>query len=109
MATQFFESFNAALPDLESSFTEDWILDGNIYPAIAIDRLTISEKTIKGGSMLQTAVTIFIREDVFQDSKVELGDMVSTRGQDFAVVSIDQDGDDSRAIGCEPVQIDVWK
>jgi len=108
MASPFLAAFNAALPDLEASFTEDWVFKGVTYPAIAIDHESDTSKQMKGGEYEDVTTIIHVRLAVFLQSKVSSGDIVTSRGQDFAVVTIEQDGDDARAIVCGSPQIDVW-
>jgi len=106
--SDFFDTFNAALPDFEAVFGENWIRNGVTYPAIAIDHESQSDKTIKGGEFQDVTTTIYVRLAVFNSSGVETGDTVTARGQDFAVVTIEQEGDDCRVLVCGSPQIDVW-
>jgi hypothetical protein len=108
MGSPFLDSFNSALPDLEAQFTEDWSFNGTTYPAIAIDHQTDSSRQMRGGTMDVDTITIHVRLEIFNSSGVDEGDILTARGIDFAVISIDSDGDDARALICGPVQIDVW-
>jgi hypothetical protein len=108
MGSPFLDSFNAALPDLEAQFTEDWIFKGVTYPAIAIDREVDASRQMKGGEFDESTISIYVRLAVFLQAGCNEGDIVSARGKDFAILSIDNDGDDSRELVCGPAQIDVW-
>jgi hypothetical protein len=109
MAGSFFASFNAALPALEASFSEDWSFKDTVYPAIAIDHEVDSAKMMKGGEFDDATVTIHIRLEVFLLAGCLEGDIVTARGKEFAILSIESDGDDARALVCGPAQIDVWE
>lgn len=108
VVSDFFDTFNATLPDFETAFGENWILDGVTWPAIAIDHESETQKTIKGGGYEDVTTTIYVRLQVFQDSKVQTGSIVNARGQDFSVLTIEQEGDDCRALVCGSPQLDVW-
>jgi hypothetical protein len=109
MAGSFFDSFNAALPALEASFSEDWSVNGATYPAIAINDLHDSTIQMKGGQYDESTISIFVRLEVFNQSGVKEGDVVMARGKEFAVHSIESQGDASRELTCAPAQIDVWE
>jgi hypothetical protein len=109
MASPFLEAFNAVLPDLEAQFTEDWSFKGVIYPAIAIDRESDSSKQMKGGELDVSTVTLYVRLEVFESAGCKEGDTITTRGKDFAILSVDNDGDAAKEIVCGPVQLDVWR
>lgn len=109
MGSPFLDSFNAALPDMEAQFTEDFIFKGVTYPAIAIDRESDSSRQMKGGELDISTVSLYVRLEVFEEAGCKEGDVVNMRGKDFAILSIESDGDDSRELTCGPVQIDVWR
>lgn len=106
--SEFFDSLNAALPEMESNFTEDWILNNSSYPAIAIDKLAVGSKVMRGGNLIDANTVIFIRLDIFNGSQVKKGNKITVRGTDLTVLEIDSDGDDSRSLICGPAQIDIW-
>jgi len=108
VAGLFFDAFNSVLPDLEISFGEPWSFKGATYPAIAIDRSVDSSKEMKGGNLDVSTTSIYVRLSVFNQAGCKEGDIVSCRGKDFAILSIDSEGDDSRELVCGPYQIDVW-
>jgi hypothetical protein len=108
VAGLFFDSFNSVLPDLEASFGEPWSFKGATYPAIAISRLVDSSKEMKGGNYDVSTVSIYVRLSVFNQAGCDEGDIVSARGKDFIILSVDSEGDDSRELVCGPYQIDVW-
>jgi hypothetical protein len=109
MATEFFDSFNAVLPEMEAAFTEDWIFNDVTYPAIAIDHEADSTRVMKGGVYQDVNTTIYVRKAVFDSSGVSQDDIITARGQDFTVLVIEQEGDDCRTLICGSPQIDVWK
>jgi len=109
VAGLFFDSFNAVLPDFEASFGEPWSFKGATYPAIAISRLVDSSKEMKGGTLDVSTVSIYVRLSVFNQAGCDEGDIVSARGKDFIILSVDSEGDDSRELVCGPYQIDVWE
>src|SRR6185436_20085103 len=109
MATEFFDAFNGALPSMEAAFTEDWIFKGVTYPAIAIDHESDSTRDMKGGVYQDVNTTIYVRKEVFDLSAVAQDDIITARGQDFTVLTIEQEGDDCRTLICSSPQIDVWK
>jgi hypothetical protein len=109
MAGSFFESFNAALVDLEASFSEDWIIDGVTYPAIAINDLVEQTVMMKGGNFVDVSVSIFVRDEIIASSGVSEGDVITARGQELAVLKIGSQGDACKELTCGPAQIDVWK
>ena len=109
MSTAFFDSFNAALPDMESNFTENWTFNGNIYPAIAIDHEVVSSKVMMGGKYIEATTQVFVREEVFQQSGVKKGNTITARSQNYTVLSIEQDGDASRTLVLGSPQLDIWK
>lgn len=109
VAGLFIDSFNAALPDLEASFGEEWSFKGTTYPAIAIDKSTDSNITMKGGEFDQSATLIYVRLAVFEEAGCKEGDIIGARGKEFAIHSINSDGDDSRELVCGPAQIDIWE
>jgi hypothetical protein len=108
MAGSFFDSFNTALVDLEASFSEDWILNGVTYPAIAINDLADMTIQMKGGGYDTSEVTIFVRLEIFTQSGVKEGDIVTARGKELAVHTIGSQGDACRELTCGPAQIDVF-
>jgi hypothetical protein len=109
-SNDFLDSFNSALPDLQSSFQEPWIgPDGNTYMAIAIDHGSFSEKRMKGGQYQDVTVTVYITLDDFIASNVADGNIIKVRDQEHAVLTVEQDGDDARTLVCGSPQIDVWK
>lgn len=107
--SEFFDTFNAALPAMEAEFGENWIFKGRTYPAISIDHESDSSRAMKGGEFLDSNTTIYVRKAIFLSSQIKEGDSITARGQEFAVLAIEQDGDDSRGLVCGPSQIDVWK
>ncbi len=109
MAGSFFESFNAALVDLEASFSEDWILKGAAYPAIAINDLHDGTIRMTGGQFDESTVTIFVRDSIIQQSGVLEGDIITARGKQLLVHSIESQGDACKELTCGPAQIDVWE
>jgi hypothetical protein len=109
VASPFLDAFNAVLPDMEAQFTEDWIFNGVTYPAIAIDHEVDSSKQMKGGELDQSTITIHIRLEVFQQAGCKEGSTVTARGKDFAIISVDNDGEAAKELVCGPVQLDVWK
>ena len=106
---EFFDSFNSSLPEMESDFGENWVLNSGTFPAIAIDNLAVGSKVMLGGQLIDAHTMIFVRLDVFTGSGVKKGDIVTARGTDLTVLEIDSDGDDSRTLVCGPAQIDVWR
>lgn len=106
--SEFFDTFNAVLPDMEDQFGESWIFNGVTYPAIAIDHESDTTKVMKGGSFQDVTTTIYVRLDVFTASGVSMDDTITARGQDFAILAIEQEGDDCRNLVCGSPQIDVW-
>lgn len=109
MAGMFFDAFNSVLPDLEASFGEPWSFKGATYPAIAIDRSVDTSREMKGGNYDVSTTSIYVRLSVFNQAGCKEGDIVSARGKEFAILSIDSEGDDSRELVCGPMQIDVWE
>jgi hypothetical protein len=109
MGSPFLDAFNAVLPDLEAQFTEDWIFKGVTYPAIAIDRESDSSRQMKGGELDISTVTLYVRLEVFIQAGCKEGDIITVRGKDFSVLTIDNDGDAAKEMVCGPVQIDVWR
>lgn len=109
MSTEFFDSFNAALPDLEASFQEYWTFNGNTYPAIAVDQSSINMKVMRGGQYVDANTHLFVREGVFLNSGVKEGSTISVRSQLFTVNTINRDGDDSRTLILSSPQLDIWK
>lgn len=107
--SEFFDSFNGALPDMESNFSEKWTYNGSTFPAIAIDKLTVADKAARGGKFIEATTQIFVREKVFTASGVSKSAIISARGQDFSIIEIDQEGDASRTLICGPAGIDVWR
>lgn len=108
MAGSFFASFNATLPDLEASFTEDWIFNGVTYPAIAINDLHDSTIMMKGGGYDESMVSLFVRLEIFIQSGVKEDDVITVRGKDMAVQTVESQGDACKELTCGPLQIDVW-
>lgn len=106
--SEFFDTFNAVLPDMESEFGESWIFNGTTYPAIAIDHETDTTKVMKGGTFEDVTTTIYVRLAVFNSSGVKQDDIITARGQDFSVLAIEQEGDDCRTLICGSPQVDVW-
>lgn len=106
--SDFFDSFNAALVDMEAVFTETWTFNSVDYPAIAIDHEADTTRVMKGGVYQDVNTTIYVRKAVFDSSGVKQDDMITARGQDFTVLAIEQEGDDCRTIICGSPQIDVW-
>lgn len=109
MAGSFFDSFNAALPDLEASFSEDWSFRGVTYPSIAINDLHDETQRMTGGDYDMSTVTIFVRLEVFQQSGVLEGSVIRARDKDMLVHSIESQGDACKELTCGPAQIDVWE
>jgi hypothetical protein len=105
----FFDAFNSVLPDMEAQFTETWILNGVEWPAIFIDTLDEDHHLIKGGALVSAHVKVQIREDIFEQSGVLLGETITVRGIDLMVNQFESDGDASRALLCSPKGTDVWK
>lgn len=108
MATEFFDVWNATLPAFEAMFTEDWIYNGNTYPAISIDRGVKLTKVMKGGEFQDVSVTIYVRSDVFASSGVVQDATITARGQDFAILELQYEGDECVIMVCGPAQVDVW-
>lgn len=106
--SEFFDTFNATLPDMEAEFGESWFFEGTEYPAIAIDHEADTTKVMRGGSFQDVTTTIYVRKSVFDSSGVEQDDTITARGQDFTVIAIEQEGDDCRTLICGSPQIDVW-
>lgn len=106
--SDFYDNFNAALPDMEAAFGESWTLGSSTFPAISIDKLGVGSKVMKGGQFIDANTTIFVRLDVFNGSGVKKGSIVNVRGTDLAVLEIDSDGDDSRTLVCGPASLDLW-
>jgi hypothetical protein len=109
-ANDFLDSFNWALSDLQASFGEPWIgPDGNTYTAIAVDHGSFTEKRMKGGKFQDVTVTVYVPLADFLASGVADGAIINVRGQDHAILTIEQDGDDSRTLVCGSPQIDVFR
>ncbi len=106
--SEFFDQFNAALPEFASEFTEDWILGSSNFPAIAIDKLTVGSKIMSGGQLIDATVEIYVDLDTFNASGVKKGNLVTARGTQLSVLRVDSDGDDSRTLVCGPAGIEVW-
>jgi hypothetical protein len=109
MAGSFFDSFNATLVDLEASFSEDWIFKGVTYPAIAINDLHDSTIRMTGGDYDESTVTIFVRDAIVAQSGVKEDDIITARGKELLVHSIESQGDACKELTCGPAQIDVWE
>ena len=109
MGSPFLDSFNAVLPDMEAQFTEDWIFKNVTYPAIAIDRESDSSKQMKGGEFDVATTSIYVRLEIFEQAGCKEGDIVTARGKEFAILSIESEGDASRELVCGPVQLDIWR
>ncbi len=109
MAGTFFDSFNAALVDLEASFSEDWIMNGVTYPSIAINELHDSTIQMKGGEYDESTVSIFVRDEIVLQSGVVEGSVLTARGKELLVHSIESQGDACKELTCGPAQIDVWE
>lgn len=107
--TAFFDEFNTALPEFEANFKEYWTFNGNVFPAIAIDHEAVSSKVMMGGQYIDATTQVFVREDVFISSGVKKGNTISARSQNYTVLSIDRDGDDSRTLILGSPQLDIWK
>ena len=108
MVTDFFTAWNSTLPDFEAEFGEDWTFNGVAYPAIAVDKQVNMTRVMKGGTYEDVTVTVYIRTDIFNSSGVAQDQTVTIRGQDFAVLQIEQEGDECRILICGSPQIDVW-
>jgi hypothetical protein len=109
MAGSFFDTFNTTLQDLEGSFGEPWIFKGSEYPAISIDTLDVDDKRIKGGAMFETSVALAVRQEVFDESGVAHGGLVTVRGIEMIVARLENNGDDSVTMVCAPKGVDVWR
>jgi len=109
MPGTFFDTFNPTLIDIEASFTEEWTFKGASWPAIFIDTLEETDHVIKGGVLQVTAAAIHVRLEVFQQSGVKLGDIVTVRGSNLSVNGISSDGDAARVLSCGPEGLDIWK
>lgn len=94
---------------MEASFGEDWVFKGVTYPAIAIDREVDSSREMKGGNYDMSTTSIYIRMEIFLEAGCREGDVVSARGKDFAILSLDSEGDGAMELVCGPAQIDVWQ
>lgn len=108
MASEFFDAWNATLPAFEAMFGEEFIFNGTGYPAIAIDTQTSQTQTMKGGTIEQVAVTVYVRTEIFNSSGVGHDQTITIRGTDFAVLEIHKEGDECVTMVCGPTQIDVW-
>jgi len=108
MAGYFFDSFNATLPDLEASFSEDWIFKGVTYPAIAVNDLHDATIRMTGGEFDESTVAIYVRDAIIQQSGVKEGSVLTARGEELLVHSIESQGDACKELTCGPAQIDVW-
>lgn len=108
MATEFFGAWNATLPAFEAMFGETWTFNGTDYPAIAIDKQSNMSRVMKGGSFEDVTTTIYIRTEIFTSSNVKQDDTITARGQDFAILEIQQEGDECMILICGSPQIDVW-
>jgi hypothetical protein len=107
-ANPFFDSFNAALPAMEAQFTENWIYNGNTYPAIAVDVIEGFTEQMKGGVIDTSGVKMWVRLEVFLASGVQEDQLINVRGRDFLLFSVSDAGDDAREFDCRSPQIDVW-
>jgi len=109
--SDFFDSFNASLVDMEVVYGETWTLErtGTTYPAIAMDRETVTSRVMSGGKFMEGQSLLFVREDICVISTVKKGDIIIARGDRFAVREIDKDGDQSRTLILGPSSIDVWR
>lgn len=115
----FFDAFNTTLQDFEAQFSETWILSGvregesiqtgTEWPAISIQTMDVNHFVTKGGFLVASHVDILIRQDVLDQSGVEIGDFVQARGIDLAVNRIDSDGDAAVTLICAPRGVDIWR
>lgn len=108
MASEFLDAWNATLPAFESMFGETWNFNGTDYPAIAIYRQTSLTRVMKGGSIDEVSCTIYVRTDIFNSSGIAQDQTITVRGDYFAVLEIQLEGDECVTMVCGPAQVDVW-
>lgn len=113
MTGDFYDAYNTALPDAEAAFGEAFTLvrTGITWPTIGIDRDSMTSRAMSGGVYMDTQTLIVISLQVFMDSGVKKGDIVTTSRDAFrfAVKEIDNDGDAARTLLCGPSQVSSFK
>lgn len=109
MPNPFLDSFNAGLSDIQAQTGEMWhhVASNKDWPSISIDRDSTTSQAMSGGTYVEVHTLIFITEQVFLDSGIKKGDILTTeRGSfRFQVEEIDDDGDAARTLLCGPVQV----
>jgi len=112
LMSDFFDSFNNALPEFGNNFGEQWILVTGVnageYSALCIEPLNLSSKNMLGGLYADASTTIDISTSVYMKSGVKKGSIVSCRGQQLAVMELQFDAIDDVTLICGPSQLDVW-
>lgn len=113
MTGDFYDAYNTSLSDAEAAFGEAFTLirTGETWPTIGIDRDSATSRAMSGGIYVDTQTLVVISLQVFLDSGVKKGDILTTsRGSArFAVKEIDDDGDAARTLLCGPAQVATFR
>lgn len=102
--SEFFDEFNAVIPDMEAEFGENWSYNGSTFPAIAIEDLKLSRIVgAPGGPLAQATVSLQVRQAVFDSSGIDRGKIINVRGTDVRIMATANDGDAAVSVICGPV------
>lgn len=85
------------------------MLKGVTYPAIAVDIIDGFIEVMKGGQIDTSAVKMWVRNEVIEESELVEDNVITIRGRDFLVYSIADAGDACKELDCRTPQLDVWR
>ena len=106
--SDFFNDFNAALPEFATNFGETWTLAGKgDWMAIEIEEVTAEMRAAPGGKYKNAATVLTVALEIVTQSGVKEGDLVMVRGQKLRVIGIDNDGDAARTVRCGSPNISI--
>ncbi len=103
----FFKAFNQSLQTAQRVMGEEWTFNGTVWPSIAIEPITATERASLGGRFADVNTTIIVAQTVFTASGIGKGKVVIARGVRLRVAEIDNDGDAARTLICGPEGIEV--
>jgi hypothetical protein len=106
--TDFLDEFNSVLPEFEANFREDWTFNGDTFPAIAIESLELTRAAgAAGGPLRGATVSLHVRGDVYRDSGIARGNVLTARAERVRVLTIINDGDDAYSLVCGPTKVAI--
>src|SRR4051794_19651587 len=105
--SDFYDSFDAALMEAERVLGTPWSFNGAEYPAVSVEKITVTDRAMPGGRFADATATLVVRLEVVTRSGGKKGSVIVVDGEKLRVIEVDRDGDGSRTLVCGPVGVEV--